>query len=185
MKIWKNIAKLHQRRSQRGMTIVEVMIAGVILAIVVGILIMAFEQIKKRQRYMATQQTQIWAVNHLVEQVKSLVAFRPNANAKEPATTMEAALTNFQTAVQQNPEQYMPIVWSYDRIESSQDSAAANLALCPHCKGRLGYWVMPLQNFPGHVLTIAISHPDIFMQTEEGDKKVDNIVYKQFVLGSG
>ncbi len=171
-----------KQKKQGGMTIIEAMVAGTILAVILGIIMSAMQQIRQRQRYVATQQAQIWAVHHLVEQVKSMVATRPNATAAE---TMETALSTMKALVENDRDTNMPIVWSHRRVESSKDTATDNLKLCPLCKGRMGYRVVPLKNFTGYVLTIAISHPEIFMQKFDENKEAsDIIVFKQFILGS-
>ncbi len=168
---------------QVGVSLLEALIGGTILAAVIVMIAGSYQQLKKRQRYVITQQTKIWAINHLVEQVKSMVALRPNPGGAKKS--MEEALDDFKVQVTGSPDTTMPIVWSHRRIESSQPSAKENLALCPTCIGRMGYDVQPLNNFPGYVLTIAISHPEIFLQQEDKNKKkTDIIVYKQFVLGS-
>ena len=171
------------RRWGAGMSILEALVAGAILAAVIVGIMGSVQQLKKRQRYVITKQTEIWAVSHLVEQVKSMASFRPNLGNEE-SKTMAAALEDFKTKVATVPDEAMPIVWSQRRIESTHETATENLALCPSCIGRLGYAVAPLANFPGYVLTIAISHPEIFMQKTENDKQIDIVIYKQFVLGS-
>jgi len=171
-------------RNRQGMSLIEVMVAGVLLAIMITIIIGAFQQLKHRQHFVATQQTQIWAVHHLVEQVKSMVQMRPKRHTSDDKTMVDA-LNAMKDKVSENLDTAMPIVWSHRRIESSEKSAAGNLKLCPECQGRMGYLVVPLKNFPGYVLTIAISHPEIFMQQlDEKNSATDVVVYKQFILGS-
>ena len=165
------------RRDNKGMTLIEVMVAGTILAITLGLVIGGFQQIKKRQRYTATKQMQMWAMYHLVEEVKADIATTTGVQEY----TLDDSLSTFQGIVEAERPNYNTMkssgtirYWSHKKIVNDK-------ALCSNCKGVMVWQVYPLKDFPGFVLNIGISHPEIFMQDEDSN---DVVVYRQFILGS-
>ena len=76
---------------KKGMSLIEVMVAGAILAIILVLIIGGFEQIKKRQRYESIKQASMWQVYHLVERIKYDLDPQPYFQAY----TMSEALEHF------------------------------------------------------------------------------------------
>ena len=153
---------------KKGMSLIEVMVAGAILAIILVLIIGGFEQIKKRQRYESIKQASMWQVYHLVERIKYDLDPQPYIQAY----TMSEALEHF--------KKYGSVSdgWSHKKSSCNPSSDLT-------CKGRIGHAIYPLKDFPGFVLVIGISHPEVFLQTfDSSGKGTDVIVYKQYILGS-
>ena len=189
------------KRHNKGMTLIEAMVAGTILAITMGLVIGAFQQIKQRQRYTATKQNQMWAVYYLVEEVKA--GLETSTGIKE--YSMSDALDNFKKIVEPARANNLAGItvggdngvdglryWSHKRVSSmickSDEKWCLNNGGCPFpaaCPGRIMWKFVPLENFPGFVLTVGISHPEIFLEEFDANKNAKPIVvYRQFVLGS-
>jgi len=174
-------------QKQQGMTLIEAMVGLAILAIFLTMIIFSFKNLKAHQARLGGKQAQIRAVNTVVQRVKSVVAIQPRVSGG--SKTMAEALADLQTAVEgDDKDTAMPIVWSAHRIEGLEgftaSTYAANHAKCPVCRGRLGYTFYPLTDFPGgYVLSIAISHPDIYFKKTVNGQTSDVIIYKQYIIG--
>jgi len=173
---------------QSGMTLLENLIAGAILAVLLGMVVVTFRNLKNYQARLAAKQAQARAINTVVQRVKTVAALRPKATTD--GISMTDALTELKSMAEENDhDKAMPIVWTINRVEGLEElktpTYAENKAKCPLCPGRLGYTLNPLSDFPGaYVLTLALSHPEIYGKVKISEtQEKDIIVYKQYIIG--
>ncbi|MBP5297337.1 MAG: prepilin-type N-terminal cleavage/methylation domain-containing protein [Bacteriovoracaceae bacterium] len=163
------------KKSKQGMSLIEAMVAGTILAIILVLIIGAFQQLKKRQRFETIKQASMWQVYHLVEGIKSNIG----AVSGDKTYTMSEALEQFKKG-----DGVLDLhSWSHkkDRCEKEKTVNGKKIEDLS-CKGEISHGIYPLKDFPGVTLVIGISHPEIFLQADDTKEKL--VIYKQYILGS-